>query len=288
MHLGRSGYYRRVHVDVDLSAYRRAGWRVVDPQVYFHPTDPGDHALCAQRTMINPDPPQQVDPSGIWRWDLEFVTEGVIDLVWDVVAPAAADAASATIRLAPGEHAVFGYGSLLSIASLERTLGRRYTGPFRVCAIGGWRRRWNVAMPNETFMYRDGERWVTPRRIFYLNVEADAASTTNGILFIVNEQELARFDAREWIYDRVDVSAALLGVSIENGSAWVYCGKPEYVSAHPATPEEGAIRRTYLDILDAGHRALGADFVRAYDASTDAVPPSLVVDDVRRDDVSIV
>ena len=36
------------------------------------------------------------------------------------------------IKLASGEHALFGYGTLLSKESLERTLGRSYTGPFAV------------------------------------------------------------------------------------------------------------------------------------------------------------
>jgi len=45
------------------------------------------------------------------------------------------------------------------------------------------------------------------------------------------------------------------------------------------------VRRTYLDILADGHQGLGPDFVRAYENSTDPVPESLVIDDVRRDDV---
>ena len=192
---------------------------------------------------------------------------------------------AAEIRLAPGEHAVFGYGSLLSISSLERTLGRTYGGPFVVCAIDGWRRTWNVAMPNDVFVYRERDRWVTPEKIFYLNVEPDAGRAVNGVLFVVNSEELHRFDAREWIYDRVDVSSQLRGAQVAGGQAWVYQGKPEHVSAHPPGPQGGAVRRTYLDIIRNGHRALGEAFVRAYEASTDPVPLPIVVDDVRRNDI---
>jgi len=224
------------------------------------------------------------------------VTEGVVDIVWDAeppavppsqaaAAPVAERAATPVVRLGPGEHAVFGYGSLLSIASLERTLGRSYSGPFLVCSVDGWRRRWNVSMPNDVFVYRDRDRWVTPERIFYLNVEPAAGRTVNGILFVVNAAELERFNAREWIYDRVEISELLRGVRLEGGSAWIYQGKPEHVSGHPASPQHGAVRRTYLDIVQNGHQALGDDFVRAYDASTDPVPQALVVDDVRRDDI---
>jgi pimeloyl-ACP methyl ester carboxylesterase len=285
MHLGRQSVFRRVCYEVDLSAYRAAGWDLVAPRLYFHPTDSGDHTLCLQREKINPDPPLAVEPSGIWKWDLEFVTEGVIDIVWDVMPPVAADAPPRDVRLGPGEHAVFAYGSLLSIASLERTLGRSYRGPFAVCSIDGWCRRWNVAMPNDVFSFRDNDGWVTPKRIFYLNVERQTGIRVSGILFVVNSHDLERFDTREWIYDRVDITTALQGVRVDGGTAWVYCGKPEYVSAHPASPQLGAVRRTYLQILADAHQALGGDFVRAYEESTDPVPESLVIDDVRRDDL---
>jgi pimeloyl-ACP methyl ester carboxylesterase len=284
MHLGRSSYFRRVQFEVDLSDYRRAGWRLAAPRLYFHPSDPGDHVLCAQREMINPDPPHATDPSGIWTWQLEYVTEGVVDVVWDVEPPGAAESAATVIRLGADEHAVFGYGSLLSIASLERTLGRSYRGPFVTCAVEGWRRRWNVAMPNEVFVYREQDRWVTPERIFYLNAEPAPGSMLNGVLFVVRSDDLAPFDAREWIYDRVDIAPRLRGVQVEGGAAWIYRGKPEHVRPHPASPANGAVRRTYLDVVHTGHRALGQDFVRGYEASTDPVPLSLVVDDVRRDD----
>jgi pimeloyl-ACP methyl ester carboxylesterase len=285
MHLGRQSVFRRVSYEVDLSAYRAAGWDITTPRLYFHPADSGDHTLCAKREKINPDPPQHVDASGVWKWDLEFVTEGVIDIVWDVVPPVAEATGPREIRLEPGEHAVFAYGSLLSIASLERTLGRSYRGPFAVCSIDGWRRRWNVSMPNETFAYRDAGVWITPRRIFYLNVERRARERVIGILFVVNDQDLERFDQREWIYDRVDITTALRDVTVDGGRAWVYCGKPEHVSELPATRQLGAVRRTYLNILADGHQALGPDFVDAYNKSTDPVPESVVIDDVRRDDV---
>jgi hypothetical protein len=216
---------------------------------------------------------------------LDFVTEGVVDIVWDVMPAAAVDAQPRTIQLGPGEHALFAYGSLLSIASLERTLGRSYRGPLMVCSIEGWRRRWNVAMPNDVFAYRDKDGWVTPQRIFYLNVERQSRERVSGVLFVVNADDLERFDRREWIYDRVEVTTVLRGVSVEGGAAWVYCGKPDYVFDHPSSRQFGAVRRSYLNILADGHRALGQDFVHAYEESTDPVPESLVIDDVRRDDV---
>lgn len=283
MHLGRGTYFRHLVCEVDLADYRAAGWTVAAPRLYLHLVDSGHDAMCSHRRLVHGDPPAHVDPRGVWTWDLEFVTEGVVDIVFDVQPPQVG-AQPRTIVLRPDEHAVVGYGSLLSIASLEKTLGRSYTRPLLTCELEGWRRRWNVAMPNRSFVFHDGGRWVTPEKIVYLNVEPDAGARLNGVLFVVTSEELAQFDRREWIYDRVDVRHQLADVRVEGGAAWAYTAKPEHVVERPVSPAQTAIRRTYLDILDQGHRDLGVAFTERYAATTEPVPPGLVIDDVRRDD----
>src|SRR6266704_6564995 len=79
------------------------------------------------------------------------------------------------IELKAGETALVGYGSLLSIPSLERTLGRTYTGPFLRCVVRGWRRTWDAAMPNERFYTEGADGRMTPEAILYLNVRRDAS-----------------------------------------------------------------------------------------------------------------
>jgi cation transport regulator ChaC len=184
------------------------------------------------------------------------------------------------MRLVSGEHALFGYGSLLSIESLERTLGRKYTGPFAVTGLSGWRRTWDVAMPDRRFRYQesDGE-WVVPDRTLYLNIRPVEGSSINGVVFVVRDEELEAYDKREWIYDRVAVNDQLEDLRVEGGMAWAYVAKPEYLLEPPDSPRLGAVRQTYLDFLADGHRRLGAEFERRYYASTDAVPRHLVIDD---------
>jgi pimeloyl-ACP methyl ester carboxylesterase len=118
MHLGRSTYFRRIRFIVDLTDYHSAGWTLTPPLLYFHPVDPGDHLLCLKRQApdLDPDPAHTVDPAGIWTWDLEFIKEGVVDIAWDVEAPPASNDAADTITLAPGEHALVGYGSHARLA----------------------------------------------------------------------------------------------------------------------------------------------------------------------------
>src|SRR6185503_11567458 len=114
------------------------------------------------------------------------------------------------IRLSPHRTALVGYGSLLSLTSLERTLGRAYTGPFLTCAVRGWRRTWDAAMPNDVpdkSFYEDRPQGrMTPEFILYLNVRRDPSTNVNGVVFVVDPDELVEYDRRESIYDRVDVT----------------------------------------------------------------------------------
>lgn len=59
------------------------------------------HGKPLPSLYLNPEPPH-VDPSGKWGWELGFVTEGVVDIVWDVTPPQAVNAQPRDIRLGPG------------------------------------------------------------------------------------------------------------------------------------------------------------------------------------------
>ena len=78
-------YFRRVRFELDLTAYLAAGWHVTDPpKLYYHASDSDDHELCKSRDWCTPDPASGHLEAGKWMWELEFVTNGVIDLTWDV------------------------------------------------------------------------------------------------------------------------------------------------------------------------------------------------------------
>ncbi len=185
------------------------------------------------------------------------------------------------INLQPGEHALVGYGSLLSVASMERTLGHPYAGPWHVVRVNGWRRGWDVQMPNTQWAYRDGDRSVTPERVVYLNVRPQTNAHINGALFVITADEMSLFDQRESVYDRVDVTSAIEGVHITGGAAWMYVAQTQFVWRQPSQPPGAIIRRSYVEILETAHAELGDAFRREYDATTDALPTHLVVDDLR-------
>jgi hypothetical protein len=187
-----------------------------------------------------------------------------------------------TLSLQGGESALFGYGSLISMASLERTLGRRYAGPFIVCELAGWRRGWDVFMPNNETFYTDtpGGR-MYPDKILYLNVRRMPESAINGVLFVLDPADLAAFDQREWIYNREDITDELRGVAVRGGRAYTYVAKAEYRLEGATSPAQAAVRSSYLQILEAGFADLGDAFRIAYENSSDPVPEHLIIADRR-------
>jgi hypothetical protein len=183
------------------------------------------------------------------------------------------------IELGAGDHAIFGYGSLLSLSSLERTLGRAYSGPFVPCSVLGWRRSWDVTMPNRTRYVIQNKEQVFPEHILYLNVRRQALSIVNGVVFVITGHDLLSYDEREWIYNRVPVNDFLSGVQVRGGQVWMYEGKEEYVVSLPSDWREAAVRSSYLTIVKNGLNSLSPDFAQEFWANTDPIPEWLVVDD---------
>jgi len=83
-HLGHKSYYKRYEFSLDIRAYIEAGYKLsLAPSFFYYPIDPVDHALCAQRVHDSPEPYASETP-GLWRWELNDVREGVIDLIWNL------------------------------------------------------------------------------------------------------------------------------------------------------------------------------------------------------------
>jgi cation transport regulator ChaC len=188
-----------------------------------------------------------------------------------------------TLDLHSGESAIFGYGSLLCQASMERTTRRPYTRGSVVAQLPGWRRVWDALIPNQTFYFRaaNGERCI-PEHIAYLNIRPGTA-TVNGLLYALTPEELAALDEREEGYDRLDVNREVTGATVTGGPVYVYVARPDRLQVTPQPKERVAIRASYLAIIENGLTALGQEFRAAYDRSTDAPPRENVIADLRDD-----
>jgi len=102
----------------------------------------------------------------------------------------------------------------------------------------------------------------------------------NCAVFVVGDDDLSAVNAREWIYDGVDVKGDLRGVRIEGGNALIYTGKSEHIVRSATETSDVAIRRSYLEmldgVLDGMDRASQAD----YRSTSDPVPEHLIIDDL--------
>ena len=178
--------------------------------------------------------------------------------------------------------AIFGYGSLVSRASLEQTLGRRYDGPYVPAHVEGWRRSWDVVMPNPGYYAEGTAGEFEPEFIIYLNVTARPGGFLNGMLFLVEPTELDAMDKREWIYDRRKINEQLRGVKVVGGDAYIYVAKPQFIMSNVESPLQAAVRASYLEILEAGFADLDASFRYEFEQTSEQVPRHLVVRDKRR------
>jgi cation transport regulator ChaC len=184
------------------------------------------------------------------------------------------------VSLGPGQTAVIGYGSLMSLASLNRTLQRSYEGTFAPCHVEGWRRSWDISMPNQTYYFRNNGTKVYPDRIAYLNVRPSPGELMNAVIFVLDDGELGAMHAREWIYEPVAVTECVRDVTITGGNALMYVGLPEHRVHDAARREATAVRASYLRILDDALAGADARFREEFQATSEPVPAHLVIDDL--------
>jgi hypothetical protein len=136
-------------------------------------------------------------------------------------------------------------------------------------------------MPNQNmFSYMINNQPVYPKNILYLNIRASTQHRVRGVVFAVTKEQLISYDAREWIYDRYDMANALQGIAVTGGPVFAYVGKPQYETYPSSTPDESAVRASYLATIETGLEHLGADFRREYHDSSDPIPQHLIISDV--------
>jgi hypothetical protein len=87
-HLNNHSRYRLLEYTLDLSSYCAAGYQVCqEPRFYFHPEQHSHGGMCRNRPARDPIPPVNVDASGVWKWQLSNIQQGIVDIVWDVIKP---------------------------------------------------------------------------------------------------------------------------------------------------------------------------------------------------------
>jgi cation transport regulator ChaC len=171
--------------------------------------------------------------------------------------------------------AVFAYGSLASLASAERTLGRPVpsASPAR---LAGWQRSWSQARDNlrseKTFARADG---ITPAYCLGLNIERGAGPGPNGTLLEVTEDELDCLAVREIRYDLVEVTAQI--AASESPAVDRVVTFTAKRSNYAETPPPGAIiLASYARAVEAAFESLGPGQLDLFRATTDPRPVEVV------------
>ena len=155
---------------------------------------------------------------------------------------------------------VFGYGSLINTTSRNATAGKSTIAiPARISADFGYVRTWNdrVAAGFTALGLRKSHN-------------DEPAGTINGVVFAVDDEELARFDKREQGYVRVEVPPGFIEpVSWqrlpEQGRIWIYVPVQPGGVPGEGLPEPDAdfpLLESYIDIVIEGAMEYGADYAR--------------------------
>jgi hypothetical protein len=184
--------------------------------------------------------------------------------------------------------AVFGYGSLVSRASIATTLGHDASPPVPA-RLAGWRRTWTLVRDNAR-----AEKGFAPIEsdpfdfCLGLNLERapDAAPDEwpNGALIELTEAELDRLDLRELRYDRVDVTADVRTEGQPRFGAVVgYVAKPENFAAHP--PPRSVVLASYMRACETAFDELGPDELVTFARTTGPAPVPVVEARLVRDEI---
>lgn len=184
------------------------------------------------------------------------------------------------LRLSATQTAIVGYGSLLSIARIARSLEGGFHNAFALTHVEGWRRDWSAAMPNAAFYYAEDGARIYPERIHYLNVAPAPAGLMGCSLFVVDDGQLAAIDDREWIYEAVDVTARLRGTTVTGGRALMYVARTEHTKPLDPSRRVSAIRRSYTRMVDEAVSSMPPSFRENYVRTTQPVPTELLFDDL--------
>jgi hypothetical protein len=185
-----------------------------------------------------------------------------------------------TLEIPEGSVGIIAYGSLISLPSMEQTLGHKYEGPIHEVHLTGYERVWTCVRPwndpqaiaagakkIDAYFLRDTER-VPIIGAAELNIYPKKKGRINGILYLITNEELTGFDKRERGYRRVDVTDRIEEFRFRGGKVYVYEGLPGSPLASSADKGTYILIKEFLDLVTGACDARGKDFRNEFDKST--------------------
>lgn len=186
---------------------------------------------------------------------------------------------------------IFAYGSLVSPTSLASTIGRTVTvgTGMHVAQLAGWQRAWNYGSEVLRGDWVDdlGSETIGGL-VVSLGLVTLPDAAVNGVVFAVNDEELADLDWRERAYDRVDVTEQITLIDVSSDvrldeSIQVYVPRQAAISRYEAHRDLGTagIRRSYWHLVEDAFAELGDHHLDWYRRTTP--PPDVPVVDITLD-----
>ena len=185
-----------------------------------------------------------------------------------------------TIILNEDEVGMFGYGSLVNLASMEKTLNHEYSGPIILSYLKNWQRGWSVVMPNSFFYEETPKGPYFPKYILYLNVTQSEGDEVFGALFVIKKDEMAGFKQREWIYDFYDVADQLKGVKVIGGPVYTCVAKDKY-KVNKLDKDTMAVRATYIKMVEEAYKSNSKQSLEEYFKTTVSIPKQFIIKDLK-------
>ena len=161
---------------------------------------------------------------------------------------------------------IFGYGSLINLHSLEKSIGRLLDISEVIPAdLKNYRRVWNL---KEQLYSAALDRDVCG---IFLNIEQDISHVINGIIFKVTDSEFEQLKRRERNYDVVEVSNSIVSEDLELTKKTI----STFVASNPDVLQNNGktncyVMRNYVYLLESGCKTINDQFWENFKASTAA------------------
>jgi len=173
---------------------------------------------------------------------------------------------------------IFGYGSLVSPASMATTIGRTVDADdVAVAHLDGYGRRWNYGSMHLRGDWHHDGLVVVQGLVVSLGLAAADTESCNGVIVRVSADELAQLDWRERDYERTDVTDQVrVDDDTQPGRVMTYVPRPSAIDRYQAARDEGraGIRQSYWELVSSAFRELGDDHHDLYVATP---PPDVPV-----------
>ena len=193
-----------------------------------------------------------------------------------------------TIKIQEGYAGMVGYGSLMSLKSMESTLGHQYCDSAYIIHLDGFIRAWtsyrpfndpkaiNSKNPNFFGYIMENNDSIPFEGIVQLNVETQQNSKINCILYIISDEDIINFDNREVGYERIDVTDRIEEYNILDGKVYVYQQAPGYYDKSTLNLTKFILIEDYVNMITKACDEFGENFRIEFDKST-LQPSSQVV-----------